>query len=140
MGSTNEALVAELVSKGYAHLTYFQGGTKDIPGRSSFAFLPDPVCARLAMCLMDDGFSLEGQVGGRIEGASKKQVVEMFGRIFSSGLCLPEKGNYGEVAVALYLLLCGDVLRKEAGQMIEEDGSKRYHKLSVDFGRWMNIL
>ena len=62
----------------------------------------------------------------------------MFGEIFADGLCLPERGDFGEVAVALYLLFCGDVLLKKNTE--SEDGRKPYHQLSVDFFEWMKIV
>ena len=149
MGPTTAAVVSELVATGYAHLTGFDqvSAAEDAPGRASFAFFPDPVCARIAMCLMDEGFvfQCEGeksptgdlQYGVReIRGASKTAVAEMFGSIFSSGLCQPAKGDFGEVAVALYLLLCGDVLRKTSNN---DDLTKPYHSLSVDLVKWMNV-
>ena len=142
MGPTTAAVVSELVATGYAHLTGFDqvSAAEDAPGRSSFAFFPDPVCARIAMCLlMDDKFvfgwdggksptALDSKHGVReICGAPKKAVVEMFGRIFLSGHCRPAKGDFGEVAVALYLLLCGDTLQKSSNN---NDLATRYHKLS----------
>ena len=52
MGPTNFSVVSDLVEKGYAHLTYFQRASgDDARDVASFAYLPDPVCARIAMCL-----------------------------------------------------------------------------------------
>jgi len=143
MGATSTSVVSELVSKGYAHLTFFRskdGDKMDISSLASFAFLPDPVCARIAMCLMDEQFESvarlneSAKVHGAIKGAPKTKLVKMMGRIFSTGLCFPAKGDLGEIAVALYLLFCGDILRKEENG---DDKSFWYHKLSVDFSSWM---
>jgi hypothetical protein len=56
--ATTAAVVSELVAKGYAHLTGFDqvSTAEDAPGRASFAFFPDPACARIAMCLIDDKY------------------------------------------------------------------------------------
>ena len=45
--------------------------------------------------------------------------VEMAERAFSTKLCLPEKGDAGEIFAALYMLLCGDIIRKENDQNLE---------------------
>jgi hypothetical protein len=47
MGSTNLDVVSHLVANGYANLT---GVTNNF---ATFVYMPDPVCARLAMCMMD---------------------------------------------------------------------------------------
>ena len=59
MGQTSVAMVSRLVSKGYAHLTSFQQAPKrsDVPSKATFTFLPDPVCARICMALMDKDFA-----------------------------------------------------------------------------------
>ena len=103
------------------------------------------------MCLMDEDYSLECDPSKiprlesqplmklQIDGALKTDIAKMFREIFADGLCLPERGDFGEVAVALYLLFCGDVLRKN-NNTESEDGRKPYHKLSVDFFEWMKIV
>ncbi|KAG7355319.1 hypothetical protein IV203_004675 [Nitzschia inconspicua] len=100
MGITSIAVASDLVAKGYANLTHVS------PGFAHFTYLPDPVCARLAMGMMSDGWEL-----GNIKGRSPSDWVEKLGQIYSSGLCQPEKGDFGEVLTALYFLLCGDILR-----------------------------
>ena len=143
MGPTSASVVSELVAKGYAHLTFFQHASgDDSANRASFAFLPDPVCARTAMCLMDEEYTFIGKAfsGASVQsplpptvcGANKTLVVKMMGRIFSDGICLPARGDFGEVAAALYLLLCGDVLRKR--------NDPTYHSLSVDYLEWIDTL
>lgn len=148
MGPTCTSVVSTLVEKGYAHLTYFQNkrsAYKDIPSNASFAFLPDPVCARLAMCLMDEDFSrvrpkrplspANSKKKVEIRGQTKTRIVEMMGRIFSDGVCLPAKGDFGDVAVALFLLFCGDILRKD--QCSEHEW---YEHLSITFPLWMDKI
>ena len=140
MGPTSTPIVSDLVSKGYAHLTYYEHGRDDIPNRASFAFLPDPVCARVAMCLMDEEITFKGTgstgngTKGELDilGAGKKEMAAMMGTIFSEGVCLPAKGDYGEIATALYILFCGDVLRKKK--------CAEYKELSVSFSQWMRLV
>ncbi|KAG7373907.1 hypothetical protein IV203_013002 [Nitzschia inconspicua] len=100
MGITSTSVASNLVAKGYANLTHVS------PDFAHFTYLPDPVCARLAMGMMSDGWKL-----GDIKGRSPSEWVGHLGHIYSSGLCQPEKGDFGEVLAALYFLLCGDILR-----------------------------
>ena len=150
MGATSTSVVSDLVSRGYAHLTFFQNKSdqdSDIPSLASFAFLPDPVCARIAMCLMDEHhtFHKEAKIASprnnkrTIEGARKTSLVIKMKDIFPGGMCLPAKGDVGEVAVALYLLFCGDILREEYNEGLF-DRERHYHQLGVDYIRWMKTL
>ena len=137
MGRTSTPIVSDLVSKGYAHLTYYEHGQGDVLNRASFAFLPDPVCARIAMCLMDDRFKFHGNSSGpKVEfdicGAKRTEMATMMGTIFSEGICLPAKGDYGEIATALYILFCGDILRKQK--------CAEYKEFSVSFSKWMGLI
>ncbi|KAG7372781.1 hypothetical protein IV203_018924 [Nitzschia inconspicua] len=100
MGITTITVASDLVAKGYANLTHVA------PNFAHFTYLPDPVGARLAMGMMSDMWEL-----GNIKGRSPSDWVGKLGQIYSSGLCQPEKGDFGEVLAALYFLLCGDVLR-----------------------------
>jgi hypothetical protein len=109
MGQTSASLASDLVAKGYAILSHYAVPTTQQP-HNNFArlsFATDPVCARLGMCLMDEDWSLS-----TIRGQSKKFWVETMSKIFTQGLCLPNQGNLGELGGALYLLFCGDLLRK----------------------------
>jgi hypothetical protein len=58
--------------------------------------MPDPVCARLAMCMMDEDWSL-----GSCKGKCKKWWSEAVNSLYSSGLCQLENGGVGEVLTAL---------------------------------------
>ncbi|KAG7339412.1 hypothetical protein IV203_025411 [Nitzschia inconspicua] len=102
MGITSIAVASDLVAKGYANLTHVS------PDFAHFTYLPDPVCARLAMGMMTVGWNL-----GDMKGKSPSDWVGKLSQIYSSGLCQPEKGDFGEVLAALYFLLCGDILRHE---------------------------
>ena len=142
MGVTSTDVVSDLVAKGYAHLTYFQNKSKvdtGIPSRASFSFLPDPVCARIAMILTDDAcrIKMEADTSGSprytpsIRGIKKSEIVNMMGRIFSTGLCLPAIGDVGEIAISLYLLFCGDVLRQKQTHLRLR--SFHVHKFTTSF-------
>ena len=52
--------------------------------------------------------------------------------IYRTKLCRPDKGDFGEAAVALYLLFCGDELRKEVGA--------DYNTFSVALIDWLSYL
>ena len=154
MGVTSTDVVSDLVSNGYAHLTYFQNKSKidmGIPSRASFSFLPDPVCARIAMRLTDATTRIQmnnpkpssPRHSTPISGIEKRTIVQMMGRIFSTGLCLPAKGDVGEIAISLYLLFCGDVLRKKHNppeSSFQFSPQKFYQKLSVDVGSWLDLV
>ena len=123
MGSTNINVVSDLVAKGYANLT---GVTSNF---ATFVYMPDPVCARLAMCLMDEKWSLSEN-----KGKSKKWWSEAFKTLYSTGLCLPDKGSVGEVLTALYFLFCADECRKTIV------GNSKYNTFSVPLEDWINSL
>ena len=51
-----------------------------------------------------------------VTGKGKAWWTEQLKKIFSSGIVSPEKGEFGEVIVALYMLFCADLLRKKSNQ------------------------
>ncbi len=51
---------------------------------------------------------------------------------FGNGLCIPEKGDIGEIMVALYMLFCGDALRMNV--------DKKLRKYSVSLEHWYKIM
>jgi hypothetical protein len=120
MGMTASfTLASDLVSHGYANLVDFQPYISDdkVNTIAQVAFMPDPVCAALAMGLMSSDWSLNHSATNDdhvIKGMEPAYWTDTAMKLFASGLCLPERGNAGEVMVALYMLFCGDVLRKEA--------------------------
>lgn len=124
MGQVGFDMASKLVSMGYANLTHFSTSTS---GVADVCFLPDPVCARLAMGLMLPGYSFDKR-GGKNPSFWSDQAT----RIFSCGLCRPQKGDVGEVAAALYLLFCGDSLRLKANKDLKQ--------FSVPFETWMAHL
>ena len=152
LGSTHTAVIDKLVSKGYAHLIYFQPGqspAKPMPSEidesqpesseigknfmqphsAKFTYLPDPVCARLAMGMMDDNFGL-----GAFKGRDKARWMAKLSECLSSNLCQQPRGDIGEVFVALYMLFCGDEFR------IKADPKRSYQQFSVSLTRWMERL
>jgi hypothetical protein len=107
MGQTSTDVASRLVSRGYASQPCRFSDSKV----AQICYHPDPVCARLAMAMMDENWKVNAK-GSAVSGRSKQWWVERAVATFLSGLCRPDKGNAGEVFAALYLLFCGDLLRK----------------------------
>ncbi|CAJ1937441.1 unnamed protein product [Cylindrotheca closterium] len=128
MGQVSFDFASELVASGYAHLTHFSPEQTAV---AEIAFLPDPVCAWLAMTQMIKDCDLYEKVGGILMGCGKHPSVwsEKAIKIYSSALCRPEKGDVGEVAAAFYMLACGDELRFEH--------SRDLTQLSVPLENWI---
>ena len=106
-GQTHFHLASKLVSHGYALLTWFDAASEANVAR--ICFQPDPVCAYIAMALMTEDFS----VSEKIKGKAPKYWTRKASELVTGGICVPAKGDVGEVAGALYLLFCGDYLRYE---------------------------
>ena len=108
MGQVSFDLASKQVASGYAHLTHFD---PEQPTVADIAYLPDPVCAWLAMsqmiekCMSFGGFSQPPSFWS-----------EFAIKMYTSALCRAEKGDVGEVAAAFYMLACGDELRWEKSQ------------------------
>jgi hypothetical protein len=98
-------IASQLVARGYANLLGVSEKSAHI------TYMPDPVCSRLAMCMMATGFQL-----GPFKGIRGSFWPKQASRFFRLGLCIPEKGNAGEIFVTLYFLLCGDKLRQNASR------------------------
>lgn len=126
MGQTSTKTASDLVAKGYANLVHFSGQYV-----AKIDCFPDPVCARLAMALMDEKWSMKVE-GAEIKGQSKKWWVEKTFDAFSGGLFVPDKGSTAEIFAALYLLFCGDLLRKEI--------DPTYKTFSVPLDCWVGNL
>ena len=123
MGSTNLSVASDLVAKGYANLT-------DVTSNfATFVYVPDPVCARLAMCMMDETWKYS-----KYKGKDKKWWSNAVKTLYSTGLCLPTKGDLGEVFTALHFLFCGDECRKTI------DGNMNYTTFSVPLEDWIESL
>lgn len=145
LGIASYDFVTEATSKGYANLVQFRGGeiTADDRrfgtdnrrfGATSIAFPPDPVCAALAMGLMQDSWTLSKASGSpdNIMGADPSFWVDQARMVFEQHLFLPNRGDAGEVFAALYMLLCGDVLRKVSDPFMR--------KFEIDLLSWVLSL
>jgi hypothetical protein len=118
--TTSFHFASDMVANAYAHLVYFDanttGGNKVGP-ISQIAFLPDPVCAALAMGLMCPNWNFDGYNESTTsskpvwKGKDPKFWSQKVMHLFSKGLCFAAKGDAGEIMVALYMLFCGDSLR-----------------------------
>jgi hypothetical protein len=126
MGQTSTQIASRLIAKGYANLVDFSDSKI-----AQICYVTDPVCARLAMAMMDADFSMNIK-GFRVDGKPKDWWVEQAVGSFSSGLCKPGKGDTGEVFLAMYLLFCGDLLRKKI--------DPSYRQFSVPLDSWVSNL
>jgi hypothetical protein len=148
LGQTTMAVTSDLVAKGYANLS----GYLEESMTAQLAYLPDPVCARLAMCMMDEDFVCELPSKGKIvQGKDKKWWTEKLKEILSSGIVSPEKGDFGEVIGALYMLFCADMIRKRINddnrlQGMTADNRNMAHshqayiQFSVSLDEWLYSL
>ena len=137
LGGVSTAVIQELVAKGYAHLTSFRAVNMTTNFENSplptvtFANLPDPVVARLAMCMMNENWKLEVD-DTVIKGKKKTDWTKQLKVLFSSGLCRPSRGDLGELVSAAYLLFCGDELRYR--------NDKRFQTFSVPVSEWFSLV
>jgi Bacterial TniB protein len=144
MGQTAASIVSTLVSNGYGNLTSFTlletGKDEHNHGIAEFCYFTDPVCSRLAMCLMDKDWNI-GNIMKDVEttpsgeeylGQSPSFWTEKAMEIFGNGICRPSKGDLGEVASAMYLLFCGDLIRKRI--------DPTYTTFSISFADWLSVL
>ena len=72
------------------------------------------------------GLMIKAADGDKITGAPPKFWVAQASLVFESRLFLQERGDAGEVLAALYMLLCGDELRKV------KDACMRNFEISLD--------
>ena len=133
MGQTNFNFASQLVAGSYANFV----GLDPKGDSARITYLPDPVCARLAMRMMDPQCSMEcTTIGGdgltTIRGRPKIRWVGKMKQIYSEQICTPEKGDLGEVMVALYFLFCADEIRGA--------NDRDYNTFSVRLGDWIERL
>ena len=123
---------ARLVSSGYACLVGFT--QKRGSAKARVSFMPDPVCASLAMALMAESWERPTEKLQQLEFKSREKSfwVQQAKMAFSSGLCRPEKGDVGEIFSALYMLFCGDVLRQKQDPKLQA--------FSVPLEDWFDLL
>jgi hypothetical protein len=137
MGQTSALVASDLVANSYTNfLGYIPDSESVLVG-----YYPDPVCARLAMCMMDETYEHVGVIRATTrstKGESKKWWTQKLQEIFSRGIVSPDKGNLGEVVVALYILFCGDLLRKEADEVNKR--IQKYTQFSVSMDDWLQMM
>ena len=118
LGLVNYDFINKATSKGYAMLVRYDTPKPAGPdqmkafGSVAIVFPPDPVCAALAMGMMQPGWALKKNAGEpQIRGKEPNFWVKNIARLFDQNFCLANRGDMGEVFAALYMLLCGDILR-----------------------------
>jgi hypothetical protein len=118
MGQPSVKVSTELVANGYAVLSHYvipKG--RDETGMACICFPTDPVCARLAMAMMDQHWTVTGNnTKTTVRGKEKRFWTNKMTELLSTGFCRPSRGGLVELAAASYLLFCGDVLRKRIDQ------------------------
>ena len=129
MGSLNSFdMSSALVSRGYACLVDLQQQNNHTSCPCAYvSFMSDPVCATMAMQLMDKDWKDKN-----LAGRDKEFWTRAAEKAFSGRLCAPAKGDAGEVLAALYLLFCGDLLRKEMDDT--------YSSFVVSLDGWFSLL
>ena len=136
LGQTTAELASDLVA---FSCTIFCGYSPESRA-VRLGHFPDPVCARLAMCMMDDAYNHQVLSYKIVKGKDKNWWVEKLTTIFSTGIVSPEKGDFGEVVVALYMLFCGDLLRKRYNEVTNASGTQSYRKFSVSLDAWLQTM
>jgi hypothetical protein len=116
MGTTTaEVVVSDLVAHSFANACGYDDDDES-EGTRQLVYCTDPVCARLAMCMMDEDYHQWIPKIATIKGMAKKWWATKLKEIYSSGIVNPdEEGDIVKVVVALYMLFCGDVLQLKHG-------------------------
>jgi hypothetical protein len=140
MGNTISSwkLSSAAISQAYAHVVEMHRDEESgSVNRALVTFMPDPVCAALAMGLMQENWILKKEKNSDEEeedddekrtddddddnddddetltGETKQFWSHKAMELLKQGICYPEKGEFSEIMGALYMLFCGDVLRYE---------------------------
>ena len=103
-------------------------------GSVAIIFPPDPVCAALAMGMMQPLWAVRKPAvdAPKIQGKEPNFWVKNMARLFDQHFFFPDRGDCGELLGALYMLLCGDVLR------YKQDEHMRVFE--VDLEEWLGEL
>ena len=140
LGQPPTEVASYLVANNYANLFSYNDESR----AGLLGYFADPVTARLAMMMMDDSPVLENAVGSTaFKGESKGWWTEKLMEIVSTGMASSDKDDFGEVVVALYMLFCGDVLRKLINDKhINKRGKRKqpYNQFSVSLDTWLQLL
>ena len=133
LGQVPADVASDLVANTYANLCAYNSHSRAV----LLAYMADPVPARLAMMMMDDNQTL-----GSVKGQNKQWWSETLMEIISTGMINPDKGDYGEVAGALYMLFCGDLLRQLITEKnkLNETGILPYSQFSVSLDAWLQLM
>ena len=142
LGQVSVEVAADLVAHSYANICAYNEETRVI----YLGYFPDPVPARLAMCMMDEDEYMDVEVSkGNLEkfkGQKKEWWSNALATIFSNEMVRPDKGDAGEIFAAFYMLYCGDHLRKLIN--MKNDGSNKaimhYSQFSVSLDAWLQLL
>ena len=91
----------------------------------------------LAMMMMDGNQTL-----GDMKGQNKVWWTNKLTEVMSSGMINPDKGDFGEVLVALYMLFCGDMLRQLINEKnkLHGGGVLPYSQFSVSLDAWLQLM
>jgi len=122
-------LATDLISTGFASLTQFS--TPMNSPSAHICFFTDPVCARLAMGMMQEGLKLVDD-DDRNSGKHPTFWMQKATNIFSKDICSPHRNDIELFACSLYLLFCGDLIRRET--------SSRLDHFSVPLLLWIRLL
>ena len=143
MGQVSVEMASDLVANSYATLS----GCNEDSTVVHLGYLPDPVSARLAMCMMDEDFLIDVEVMKdsfvEVQGKDKEWWSNELKGIFSDEMVHPEKGeDTGEIFVALYMLFCGDRLRKLLNVEVKQQksGIQPYSQFSVSLDAWLQLM
>ena len=143
LGQVSVEMASDLVANSFANLCACNEDSSVV----HLGYFPDPVLARLAMCMMDEDFLIEVEAGKNhfieIQGKNKEWWSNELKNIFSNEMVRLDKGNGGEIFVALYMLYCGDRrLRKVLNEIVKQQksGIQAYSQFSVSLDDWLQLL
>ena len=141
MGQISAEVASDLVANSYANLCAYNDDSRFV----HLGYLSDPVPARLAMCMMDQDFRMDAEIDDeKVEliGQNKKWWSKTLTYLFFNEIVRPDKGNSGEILVALYMLWCGDILRKLINDENERNspGVHLYSQFSVSLDAWLKLM
>jgi hypothetical protein len=137
LGQLPADMTSDVVANAYANLCSYNDHT----GSIRLGYLPDPVPARLAMMMMDESQKFVKVLGyTSLVGKDKRWWSEKLAEILSSGLIRSDKGDFEDVVAALYMLFCGDVLRRRINERNESTGIQPYSQFSVSLDAWLELM
>ena len=141
LGQVSADVAADLVAKAYANLCSYNEDSRLV----RLGYLTDPVPARLAMGMMDADFRVNATIrltDRELRGQNKTWWTEKLFYLLSNEMVRPDKGDSGEISVALYMLFCGDLLRKAFNVENERSNPEAipYSQFSVSLDAWLQVM